>query len=291
MITTRTGNFPVGFRRQSSSAWQKDVGGLLQWANKLGLSHVDLGGDSLPAAREFIAGGLKVGSLDLLNWRGLLSPDAGTRKPAVEANTALIRAGAALGIRNFLVVMIPEKPEAPRKENFGYMLDSLNALGPALDATGTHIVIEGCPAPGALCCTPETIRATLKACYSRNVGLNFDPSHLLRMHIDPLRFLEEFGDHVFHVHGKDAEILSENLYEYGSEQPPTFGKARQFGAITWRYTIPGHGCFRWRRGLEILASRNYQGVISVELEDEDFNGSEQGEQRGLTAGAHYLMTC
>jgi sugar phosphate isomerase/epimerase len=196
-----------------------------------------------------------------------------------------------LGIRNFFIVILPEKHDAPRKENFAYMIDALNELSLTLDATDTRLVIEGWPGPGALCCTPETVRATLKTVSSKNVGLNFDPSHLLRMHIDPLRFLEEFVDRIYHVHGKDAEILTENLYEYGSEQPPTFGKPREFGWITWRYCIPGHGNFRWTRGLEVLASRGYQGAVSIELEDENFNGSEGGEQRGLIAAAQFLQTC
>ena len=60
------------------------------------------------------------------------------------------------------------------------------------------------------------------------------------------------------------------------------------------HTIPGHGGgggFRWTRALEILASRNYQGAISVELEDENFNGSETGEKRGLLAAAGFLAAC
>ena len=55
-------------------------------------------------------------------------------------------------------------------------------------------------------------------------GVNYDPSHLMRMNIDPLRFLYEFGNRVYHVHGKDTEWLSDNLYDYGSEQPATFAK-------------------------------------------------------------------
>ena len=103
--------------------------------------------------------------------------------------------------------------------------------------------------------------------------------------------LEEFVGRVFHVHGKDCEVLTENLYEYGSEQTPVFGKPREFGWITWRYCIPGHGNFRWTRALELLASHQYRGAISVELEDENFNGSERGEQEGLIAASHFLRIC
>jgi sugar phosphate isomerase/epimerase len=290
MLATRTGSFPIGFRRLSS-AWQKENGPLIEWARKLGFAHIDLGADAPQIAPQYLEAGLSIGSADLVDWQGLISPDAGRRRKSVEANSAQIRACAALGIRNFFCVMLPERPELPRRENFNYMIDSLNALGPVLQASQGRMVIEGWPGPGALCCTPESVRALMKECSSENVGLNYDPSHLIRMGIDPLRFLEEFVERVFHVHGKDTEVLSENLYEYGLEQPPVFGKARGFGSATWRYCVPGHGGFRWSRGLEILASRNYRGGISVELEDEHYNGSEQGERRGLIAAGHFLMTC
>jgi sugar phosphate isomerase/epimerase len=298
MLFTRTGNFPIGFRRLTFSPWQKNAEELVAWARKLDFSVIDLGNNAdahgAAGASPFVHAGMKIGSADLPEWTGMISADAARRKACVERNAAYIQACAAPaggGIRNYFIVMIPDNPNAPRRENFSYMIESLNALGHTLDATDTRLVIEGWPGPGALCCTPETVRATLRSVSSKNVGLNYDPSHLLRMHIDPLRFLEEFADRVYHVHGKDAEILSENLYEYGTEQAPTFGKPREFGSITWRYCIPGHGNFRWSRGLEILASRNYKGAISVELEDESFNGSEHGEQRGLIAAAHFLMTC
>lgn len=295
MLTTRTGNFPIGFRRLTFSPWQKSAEAVIEWARKLDFGVIDLGNDAdangIAGARPFLDAGLAIGSADLPEWSGLISADPARRKAALERNAAYIKALAPMGIRNYFIVMLPEKPDAPRKENFALMIDSLHELSQTLDATDTRLVIEGWPGPGALCCTPETVRATLKAVTSKNVGLNYDPSHLLRMGIDPLRFLEEFGDRVYHVHGKDAEILSENMYLYGVEQPPTFGKPRDFGWITWRYCIPGHGNFRWSRGLEILASRNYQGAISIELEDENFNGSEGGEQRGIIAAAHFLMTC
>jgi sugar phosphate isomerase/epimerase len=298
MLYTRTGNFPIGFRRLTFSPWQKNAENLLAWAKKLDFSFIDLGNNAdapgTEGAAPFLNAGFRIGSADLPEWTGMMSADAARRKACVERNAAYIKSCAAMpggGIKNFFSVMIPDDPNAPRKDNFAWMIDSLNALSLTLDDTNTRLVIEGWPGPGALCCTPETVRSTLRSVSSKNVGLNYDPSHLLRMGIDPLRFLDEFADRVYHVHGKDAEILTENLYEYGTEQPPTFGKPRGFGSLTWRYCIPGHGNFRWSRGLEILASRNYKGAISVELEDENFNGSEKGEQRGLIAAGHFLMTC
>ena len=39
----------------------------------------------------------------------------------------------------------------------------------------------------------------------------------------------------------------------------------------------------------MLSESKYDGLVSVELEDEDFNGSEAGEKRGLVASKDFLM--
>jgi len=49
-----------------------------------------------------------------------------------------------------------------------------------------------------------------------------------------------------------------------------------------------NGITRWTRICEILKTSGFNGTISVELEDENFNGSEDGEKAGLTASLAYL---
>jgi len=290
MLATRTGGFAVGFRRGWSD-WQKDLDGLLKWAKGNGLGVIDVGGDADVIGKKIADAGLKIGTADLRNWRELISPDTGKRAEAVAKNGEYIKAATAAGARNFFVVMLPEKAELPRKENFRYMVESLAALAPVLEKHGGRMVMEGWPGPGALCCTPETLRATFREVPSKAMGINYDPSHLIRMGIDPVRFLEEFADRVYHVHGKDAEILTENQYEYGSEQPGTFRDAMGFGGWHWRYTIPGHGQMRWTKAFEILQGKGYAGAVCVELEDQSFNGTAEGERQGILAGAKFLEGC
>jgi sugar phosphate isomerase/epimerase len=123
------------------------------------------------------------------------------------------------------------------------------------------------------------------------MGVNYDPSHLLRMGIDPLRFLREFASRVYHVHGKDTELIEEGLYRYGNFQEPTFGKPHGFGAVNWRYTIPGHGAVRWVEIFRILAEAGYQGAVSIELEDENFCGTTEGEKAGILHARDFLQSC
>ena len=289
-MNTRTGNFAIGFRR-GGSAWQRDLPALLQWARDNGLSGVDLGRDAGETGRRVLDAGLRIGSADLKEWQGMISPDKATRQRAVEANAAYIQHNAALGPINYFVVMLPERPELPRAENFGYMVESFAQLAPVLEAAQARIVIEGWPGPGALCCTPEGCRAFFKAVPAQVMGVNYDPSHLVRMGIDHVRFLSEFAARVYHVHGKDTELDAEALYDFGHEQPPTFARPVAFGGMTWRYTIPGHGQVRWVQVMRILAEQHYQGMISVELEDANFNGAPEAEQQGILLGANFLAGC
>ncbi|MBN9503365.1 MAG: hypothetical protein BGO01_20995 [Armatimonadetes bacterium 55-13] len=290
MLTTRTGGFQIGFRRGWSD-WQKDLDGLIAWAKSNEMGVVDLGRDGDTSAKAVKAAGLHVGSVDLAEWQGLISADAMKRKDAVARNAAYIEACAAHGVRNHFLVMLPEDPSKPRNENFGYMVEGVNELVPHLEKHNARLVIEGWPGPGALCCTPEGYRACFEQCPSMAVGVNYDPSHLVRMAIDPIRFVAEFKDRVYHIHGKDTEIVDEALYEFGTEQPATFSKGHGFGSHHWRYTIPGHGCVRWIRAFQILADAGYDGAVCIELEDENFNGSEAGEKKGLLAGGHFLASC
>jgi sugar phosphate isomerase/epimerase len=289
-MKTRTGQFPIGFRRGGSD-WQRELGALIAWAQENALEAIDLRADTDPTIKTVLDAGLRVGSIDLPFVKPMISPDSGKRAEAIAQNADYVRACAPYGPVNFFLTMLPEKPDLPRAENFGYMVESFAELTPVLEQTGATLSIEGWPGPGALCCTPEGLRALFAQIPSDAMGINYDPSHLIRQGIDPLRFLREFADRVCHVHGKDAELLSENLYEFGNEQPPTFAQRIRYGALHWRYTIPGQGCMRWTEAFRILEAHGYSGCVSIELEDANFNGTTEGEQFGILQGAHFLQGC
>ncbi|MBN1934941.1 MAG: sugar phosphate isomerase/epimerase [Anaerolineae bacterium] len=289
-MQTRTGNLGLGFRR-GGGEWQKDLGKLIAWAKENDISVIDLNRDGDQTAKQMVDAGMRIGSVDLAEWQGMISPDRAKRQDAIARNAEYVRACAVAGPINYFLVMLPEKPDLPRAENFGLMVDSFAELVPVLEKNNARLAIEGWPGPGALCCTPEGYRALFRELPSKAVGINYDPSHLIRQGIDPIRFLNEFADRVYHIHGKDTELFSENLYEYGHEQPPTFAKRFPYGSIAWRYTIPGHGIMRWGKAFRILADYGYAGCVSIELEDANFNGSEEGEKLGIIQGTHFLAGC
>ncbi len=286
-MRTATGNFPLGWRRRNFS-WEQDLDGMIAWALENELEVIDLGGDADSSAKAVVEAGLRVGSADLVAGGALLSPDPGQRRDAVAQNADYIRDCAAIGAKNFFICMIPQDPSRPRAENFGYMIDSFGELRAAFEENDARLVIEGWPGPGSLVCTPETYRAFIEGVGSPNMGVNYDPSHLVRMGIDPIRFLKEFVSHVFHAHGKDCMIIEENLYQHGNLQEATFAAPYRYGGMHWRYTIPGHGVSDWKLILQILRDGGYSGCVSIELEDHFYEDSEYEQKQGVLQGVKFL---
>ncbi|HLV34778.1 MAG TPA: sugar phosphate isomerase/epimerase [Spirillospora sp.] len=289
-MKTRTGNFPIGWRRRNFD-WEKNLDSMIEWAKANELEVIDVGRDGETSAKTVVDAGLKVGSADLPVWQEMISADKGKRREAVARNAEYIKNVAALGVRNFFMCMLPADASRPRAENFGYMVESYGELAPAFESSSAHLVIEGWPGPGSLVCTPETYGAFFEQVPSKAMGVNYDPSHLVRMGIDPLRFLREFVDRVYHVHGKDCYIIQENLYRYGNLQEPTFGKPFAYGSMHWRYTIPGHGLSDWIEICTILKDNGYSGAICVELEDHYFDKTDEATQLGILQGARFLSGC
>ena len=106
---------------------------------------------------------------------------------------------------------------------------------------------------------------------STALGLEFDPSHLIRIGIDPLPALMDFADCVYHVHAKDTEMLHDSVAEFG-----------YFDAASFRYRIPGYGEINWPEMIAALVEIGYDGGVAIEHEDPVFSGDrfEEGLVRG-----------
>ena len=114
----------------------------------------------------------------------------------------------------------------------------------------------------------ETAKELLKAFdMRRELGFNLDPANLMWFLVDPVAFVEEFGDRILSVHAKDAEIVEENLrytgiLPLGNRENPKRG---------FRFRIVGWGQIDWRKLITALLMVGYDGVLSVEHEDPWFD--------------------
>lgn len=93
-------------------------------------------------------------------------------------------------------------------------------------------------------------------------GFNFDPSHLVWQGVDPVMFLEDFRDRIFHVHVKDViTTLDGRSGILGSHLG--FGHHRR----GWDFRTPGRGEVDFEEIIRALNRIGYDGPLSVEWED------------------------
>jgi sugar phosphate isomerase/epimerase len=261
-----------------------------RWCRETGFDGLDVGPvtDEVKAATD--AAGLEIGTADLMTMAGLFGTDDEAARAAAQSRE-IMEAAAARGVTKMFTVVVPPDGSKGRAASFARFKETFGPVVKHAEETGVRIAVEGWPGPsphyGALAVAPETVRALLEAFPSPAVCLNYDPSHLIRIGVDYLRFLREFGHKVIHVHGKDANFDSEALYLHGN-LGPTFGKAKPFGEDWWRYTIPGEGLADWGKICAELDSIGYEGLISVELEDFRYHNTWAAESEGLARARKHL---
>lgn len=108
-----------------------------------------------------------------------------------------------------------------------------------------------------------------------NFGFNFDPSHFIHQFIDPVNFLEEFKDRIFHVHVKDSRVQLTGRNSILSSHLD-FGDPRR----GWDFVSPGRGDVKWDPIVRALNRIGYQGPLSIEWEDSGMD-REYGAREAL----------
>ena len=270
---------------------QQGMAAVVAWAKGLGLGALDLPEDFAGPAQECRAQGLRVGAVWGTSQAGLLSPDDGRRAQAVARLQSQIRAMPAAGAQVLFLCLVPEARTQTIAESLAIYRETFPAIAAECEGAGVRAVFEGWPGPAphypTLGCTPEVWRAMFAAVPSAALGLNYDPSHLVRLGIDYLRVLDEFKDRIYHCHGKDTAMLPAAQYLYG-HWPPALDKLPSFSGGAWRYCVPGDGLVDWSQVAHALDQAGYAGCISIELEDARYWGSTEKEQAGLAKAYRHL---
>lgn len=262
-----------------------------RWCKDDGFDAIDLGRPDAQRVQTFAAAGLELGTIDLAGTAKLLSPDAAVREEGIAEAAGVIDQIADVGGDKAFCVFVPSDRLQSRRDSFDNWKQVFPEVIAQAERRSVQIALEGWPGPGPLCpglgVTPETWRAMFEAVPSPAFGLNFDPSHLVRIGVDYERALNEFAGRVIHVHGKDTVFDSEATYLYGT-LGPTFARPVGFSEGWWRYTIPGEGVVDWARVITRLEQAGFGGILSLELEDFRYNGTVDGEKRGLSRARKYL---
>jgi len=131
---------------------------------------------------------------------------------------------------------------------------------PVCERNRVRILWEPWPEGPNLATSPVGFEALFKGFgNSPYVGLQYDPSHLVRQFMDPIQTARDFIDKIYDVHLKDTEILWPVL-RAGGITPVN-------DASWWRYRIPGLGSINWAQFFSVLQDAGYAGAMSIEHED------------------------
>lgn len=93
-------------------------------------------------------------------------------------------------------------------------------------------------------------------------GFNFDPSHFIHQFINPVEFVQEFGDRIWHMHVKDSRVQLSGRNSILSSHLD-FGDSRR----GWDFVSPGRGDVKWDQVVRALNRVGYEGPLSIEWED------------------------
>ena len=219
-----------------------------------------------------------------------LHPDPEQRREVHAHVLGCLEAAALLGCPT-VGTFIGRDPARSVAEN---LAEAEAVFAPLVDRAGelgVRLMIENCPMegwhvdgyPGNLAYSPEL----WEWMFALGLDLNYDPSHLLWLGIDPVAAVRPYLDRIPHAHAKDAELFPDRRTRYG-----VFGKTRgrsdPWDAGWWRYRMPGLGQVDWRRLIDAMYEGGFGGVLSVEHEDPVWGGDEDRIKAGLEVAQRTL---
>ncbi len=252
-----------------------------------GVTHIDVTSLTPDSANEVKELTRKYGvSISALGYYpNPLTPDEEQREIAVDHLRKIIEAAPIVGV-NTVTTFIGRDWHKSVEENWPLMKSIFPELINLAESKGVNVAIENCPMifsndewPGGknLAMSPSIWRAMFEEIPHTNFGLNFDPSHLLWLHIDCVRCIKEFAKRIHHVHAKDTKIDPDKLYEVGVM------------GLDWNTPkIPGNGDVKWGPFFSALSDIGYNGPVCIEVEDRAFEDSLDGRMRALRQAKKYL---
>lgn len=216
-----------------------------------------------------------------------LSPDEDEAATSAEHIGRVIRAAGVLGI-NRATTFVGRDWTRSVDDNWPRFLSTWKPLIELADEQGVRVGIENCPMlftadewPGGknLAISPAIWRRMFEAIPSLAFGLNYDPSHLIWMHMDEVSPLREFADRLVHVHAKDVRIDHERLNDVGILAHPNEYHTPK---------LPGLGDVDWGGFFSVLTDVGYDGPVCVEVEDRAYEGSLEARKASLRQSATFL---
>ncbi len=255
-----------------------------------GITHLDVTGFTQVQADEVHALCARhgVGISGLGYYPNPLDPDPAAAKVAVDHLKKVMVAAEKLGLKNVNTFVGRDWTKSV-DDNWPRFLKTWKPLIAFAEDHGIRIGIENCPMlftrdewPGGknLLTSPVIWRRAFNDIPSTHFGLNYDPSHFILQHMDPLSPLREFKEKLFHLHAKDVRIRRERIDEVGIFAYP----------LEWHQPrIPGYGDIPWARFMAALMDVGYNGPVCIEVEDDTFGKTLEGRQAAVKVARNVLQ--
>ncbi len=195
----------------------------------------------------------------------------GVRQRAAAELQDTARAAARLGVDVVIgftgssiwhtVAMFPPVPPEMIERGYADFAERWHPILDVFDEVGVRFAHE--VHPSEIAYDYWTTQRALEAIDHRPAfGLNFDPSHFVWQDLDPVGFLSDYRDRIYHVDCKEAvRQLNGRNGRLSSHLP--WGDPRR----GWDFVSTGHGDVPWEPVFRMLNSIGYAGPISVEWED------------------------
>ena len=196
----------------------------------------------------------------------------GVRTRAAEEMKLTARAARRLGVDTVVgftgssvwkyVAMFPPATQAMVDAGYQDFADRWNPILDVFESEGVRFAHEVHPSEIAYDYW-TTVRALEAVGHRESFGLNWDPSHFVWQDLDPVSFLWDFRDRIYHVDCKDTKLQVGNgrngrLGSHLAWADPRRG---------WDFVSTGHGDVPWEQCFRMLNTIGYEGPISVEWED------------------------
>jgi sugar phosphate isomerase/epimerase len=114
---------------------------------------------------------------------------------------------------------------------------------------------------------------------SPNLGLNYDPSHLVWQRMDYIKPIYEFKDKIFHFHIKDAKFYQDRYNEVGIFAAPLDYQEPK---------LPGLGDVDWGKTISALTDIRYKGCAVIEVEDRAFEDTLEDRLYSILLSKRYM---
>lgn len=254
-----------------------------------GITHIDIHATNdagIAAIRKRMeTSNVKISALGY--YPNCLSPNEAEAKIAVDHLGKLIEFAPKLGLNN-VNTFIGRDYTRSVDENWPRLLATWKPIVDLAEKHKVKIGIENCPMlfsqdewPGGknIAVSPKIWRRLFSDLGSPNLGLNYDPSHMVWQQMDYLAPLRDFSDRIFHVHAKDVRLDRYRLNDVGILAHPLEYHTPK---------LPGLGEIQWGQFFSVLADTGYDGPVCVEVEDRAYEGSLDNRKESLRQSYRYL---